>query len=302
MYSFPVLAGYVLAMRNRTPFGLWPHGVLAPVQREVGWAKKLVYDAMIGRRILDDASVLFYSAEGEREEARPLGLKTPSVVIPHGIDSRQFANLPGPGAFRQKHMAGHQGPLVLYLGRLNVKKGVDLLVESMAHVVREIPDARLAIAGGGHPPSCTNQVRQWVAQAGIQEKTVLTGLLDEKEKLEALSDCDVLVLPSVAENFGFAMFEAMASARAVVCSDTLNYAGEVSRSGSGVVAERTPASFAAAIGHLLSNADERATMGRNGQRFAGNYSWGTCGRLVEMAIQSILTGELFASELKPEWP
>jgi glycosyltransferase involved in cell wall biosynthesis len=300
MYSFPVLAGYVLAKRCKIPFGLWPHGVFAPVQRKVGRAKKTVYDAMIGRRILDDASVLFYSAEGERDEARPLGLKAPSVVIPHGIDSAPFGNLPARGAFRQKHMAGHQGPLVLYLGRLNVKKGLDLLVESMARVARKIPDVRLAIAGGGHPASFTAQVQKWVAQAGIQEGTVFTGLLHENEKLAAFSDCDVFVLPSGAENFGFAMFEAMASARAVVCSDTLNYAGEVRRSGAGVVAERTAASFAGAIGQLLSDAEQRATMGQNGQKLARNYSWDRCGHRVEIAIRSILTGEPFPPELKPE--
>jgi glycosyltransferase involved in cell wall biosynthesis len=300
MYSFPVLAGYVAAKRFGKPFGLWPHGVFAPVQREVGRARKVVYDTMVGRRILDDASVLFYSAEGERDEARPLGLKAPSVVIPHGIDARQFANLPARGAFRQKHMAGHQGPLVLYLGRLNVKKGLDLLVESIARVVREIPDVRLAIAGGGHPASFTSKVQKWVAQAGIQKTTVLTGPLDENEKLAAFSDCDVFVLPSAAENFGFAMFEAMASGRAVVCSNTMNYAGEVSRCAAGIVAERTVASFAEAIGQLLSNSEQRLAMGQNGQRLARNYSWDTCGRRVEMTIESILTGQPFPLELKPD--
>ena len=300
MYSFPVLAGYTLAKRHQKPFGLWPHGVLAPVQREVGWAKKAVYDAMIGRRILRSASVLFYSAEGERDEARPLRLRVPSVVIPHGIDSAQFADLPDRGAFRQKHLAGHQGPLVLYLGRLNVKKGLDLLVQSMVRVVREIPDVRLAIAGGGHPLSFTTQVQEWIDRAGIQQTTILTGPLDENEKLAAFADCDLFVLPSAAENFGFAMFEAMASGRAVVCSDTMNYAGEVSRCGAGLVAERTAASFADAIGLLLSNAEQRETMGRNGQKLARNYSWDTCGRRVEMTIQSILTGDPFPSELSPE--
>jgi glycosyltransferase involved in cell wall biosynthesis len=302
MYSFPVLAGYALARRCKKPFGLWPHGVFAPVQCEVGRAKKSVYHAMIGQRILDDASVLFYSAEGERNEARPLGLKTPSVVIPHGIDSSPFENLPARGAFRQKHMAGHRGPLVLYLGRLNAKKGLDLLVESMARVLRKVPDARLAIVGGGHPPSFTSQVESWVANAGIQETAVLTGPLDENEKLSAFSDCDVFVLPSAAENFGFAMFEAMASGRAVVCSDTLNYAAEVGRFDAGVAASRTPADFACAIGQLLCDAERRATMGENGQRLARNYSWDTCGRRVETAIQCILTGEPLPSELKPECP
>ena len=302
MYSFPVLAGYAVARRCRKPFGLWPHGVFAPVQREVGRARKVAYDAVIGHRVLDHASVLFFSAEGEREEARPLGLKAPSVVIPHGIDAGRFADLPARGAFRKKHLAGHQGPLVLYLGRLHVKKGLDLLVESMARVVLEIPDARLAIAGGDHPASFTAQILEWVAQAGIRDTVVLTGSLEEDEKLTAFSDCDVFVLPSAAENFGFALFEAMASGRAVVCSDTLNYAAEVRRFDAGVAAKRTPADFAAALGQLLCNAERRATMGRNGRTLAKTYSWEHCGRRLEIAIESILRGEPCPPELKPESP
>ena len=299
LYSFPVLAGYAVARRFNKPFGLWPHGVLAPIQREVGKRKKAVYDSIIARRILDHASVLFYTAEGERDEAAALGLTTPSVVIPHGVDRAQFEKLPARGAFRQKYMAGHQGRLVLYLGRLNVKKGLELLVEAMAGVIREYPDARLVIAGGGHPPSFTNQVENWIAQAGISDTTVVTGALDHYDKLTAFADSDVFVLPSVAENFGFAMFEAMACGRAVVCSDTVNYAGEVSRFDAGIVAKRTPADFAAAIGLLLRDPDRRARLGQNGLKLVSIYSWERCGRLLETTVQCILAKQPFPSVLKP---
>lgn len=300
VFSFPVLAGYLVARRFKTPFGLWPHGVFAPVQREVGKNKKAIYSSVLARRILDGASVLFYSAEGERNEAAPLGLTTPSVVVPHGIDSAEFEKLPERGAFRQKYLAGHQGPLVLYLGRLNVKKGIDMLVQAMARVVRKHPEARLVIAGGGHPTSFVGRVEDWVARAGIQDAVVITGALDEREKLAAFADCDVFVLPSVSENFGFAMFEAMACGRAVVCSDSLNYASEVSRFDAGIVAERTPTAFAEAIALLLRDPDRRTRLGRNGQRLAARYSWENCGRLIETAVQCILAKQPFPSELKPE--
>src|SRR6516165_978124 len=64
LYSFPVFAGYLLARLNGVPYGLWPHGVLAPVQRKVSVRKKRIYDLLIGRSILNRASVLFFSAAG----------------------------------------------------------------------------------------------------------------------------------------------------------------------------------------------------------------------------------------------
>jgi glycosyltransferase involved in cell wall biosynthesis len=298
LYSFPVLAGYSVARRFKKPFGLWPHGVLAPVQRGVSPRKKALY-SVVADRILNQASVLFYSAEGEREEASSLGLRTPSVVIPHGIDTTQYEELPERGAFRKKYLAGHQGPVVLYLGRLNVKKGIDILVQSMVSVIHKCPEARLVIAGGGHPTSFVGQVKTWAVQAGIAHATVLTGILDEHEKLAAFADCDVFVLPSIAENFGFAMFEAMACGRAVVCSDTLNYAFEVSRFDAGIVAKRTPCGFAEAIALLLGDADRRARLGQNGQKLARNFSWDNCGRLLDTAVQCILAKQPFPSDLKP---
>src|SRR4051812_25528606 len=90
LYSFPVLAGYAMARRRQVPYALWPHGVLAPSVREAGKGKKAVYGSLIARRILDHAAVLVYAAEGEREAAAPLGLKTPSVVIPLGINLAPF--------------------------------------------------------------------------------------------------------------------------------------------------------------------------------------------------------------------
>ena len=298
-YSFPVLAGYLLARRHHKPYGLWPHGVFAPVQREVAHLRKAVYGRLVLRRMLDNASVLFYSAAGEREEAEGLRLRAPSVVIPHGIDVASLAAPLPRGAFRRRFLGGYDGPMVLYLGRLNRKKGLDLLTEAVARVRAVTSDFRLVIAGGADPPDFDSSVRTWVRVAGIDDITVLTGRLDEAAKVQALADCDLFVLPSAAENFGFAMFEAMAAGRAVVCSDTLNYAGEVERCDAGVVVRRRPEDLAAAIASLLGDPDRRNQMGQNGRRLASQFSWERCGESVETAIRCVLDGTPFPSDLNP---
>lgn len=288
LYSFPVLVGYALARWHRRPYGIWPHGVLAPFQRREGANKKMVYDNLVARRILNDASVVFYSAEGERVEAAPLHLKPPSVVIPHGIDTDQFRALPPRGQFRSKYMNGDAGPLVLYLGRLNAKKGLDVLVQAVAQVAAHRPDVRLAIAGSGDPPSFAEQVRRWVSECGLNERAVMTGLLTHDEKCAAFADADVFVLPSHAENFSFAMFEAMASRLPVVVADSLNFAGEVERYGAGLVTRRTPADFAAAIETVLCDAALRERMGANGLRLAQSYGWHRVGELMDRTIRAVL--------------
>ena len=299
VFSYPVLAGYQLARRHRKPYGVWPHGVLAPVQRHVHTRSKALYSRLLSDKILESASVLFYSATGERDEAKDLGLTAPTVVIPHGIDTSQFAALPERGTFRSKYLSGHGGPLVLYLGRLNSKKGLDVLIAAWARVVEHVTDAKLAIVGGGHPPAFVDDLRRWIVSAGVENACVITGVLDEVDKLAAFADCDLFVLPSAAENFGFSMFEAMACRRAVVCSDTLNYADEVDRRDAGVVVTRTPEAFSHAILMLLRDESRRAVLGNNGWRLAQDYSWDACGERVEVAIQSILAGRPFPASLDP---
>jgi len=300
LYSFPVLAGYLLARLYRKPYGLWPHGVLLPVQRRISIGKKRIYDWLVARRILSQASALFFAALGEREEAYKLGLTPPSVVIPHGFDACEFERLPPRGQFRAKYLDGQQGPLVLYLSRLNAKKGLDLLVKAFALVINRMPNARMAIVGSGDPPSFESEVKNWLHQYGVEHCTVMPGLLIGQERLQAFADADVFVFPSEAENFGFAMFEAMASRVPVVVSDTLDYAAEVQRYEAGLVVRRDSQEFATAIVKLLGDADLGQRMGRNGLQLARAYSWETCGEKIERAIQCILQGIPLPEELTLE--
>lgn len=297
LYSFPVLAGYLLARLYRKPYGLWPHGVLLPAQRRISVGKKKIYDWLIARRIISQASALFFAARGEREEAYKLGLTPPSVVIPHGFDAREFERLPPRGQFRVKYLDGHEGPLLLYLSRLNAKKGLDLLVKAFALVINQMPNTRLAIVGSGDPPGFESEVKGWLREHSVENRTVMPGLLVGQERLQAFADADVFVFPSEAENFGFAMFEAMASCIPVVVSDTLDYSGEVQRYEAGLVMERKPQAFASAIVRLLNDRYLRKRMGENGLQLVRAYSWENCGERIERVIQCILQGQALPPDL-----
>lgn len=288
LYSFPVLAGYLLTRLFHKPYCVWPHGVLAPFQRQVSPRKKSIYDRLFVRRMLNGASLVFYSADGEREEAANLGLTAPSMVVPHGIAVDEYLASAPKGRFRAHFLSSHEGPLVIFLARLNAKKGLRLLIEAMSQVVASRADVRLAIIGPPDPPSFLRQVARWVEEFGIGKNTVLTGAVGSQEKHEALSDADVFVLPSEAENFGFSIFEAMASRIPVVVSDTLNYSEEIARSGAGLSVPRLPQKFAEAIHRLLDDPGLRMEMGEKGLLLARKYSWEENGRIMDDALTGIL--------------
>jgi len=299
LYSFPVLAGYVLARIFRKPYGIYLHGVLAPFQRQVSAQKKALYNKFFVNRILRNAAVIFYSAEGEREETRPLALTSSSVVVPDGFDASGFRALPVRGRFRARFFGGHTGPLVLFLARLNAKKGLDLLIEAMAKVIAERPDARLAIVGPPDPVPFKRQVEQWVKDAGIESQTVLTGNADAAMRLEAFADSDVYVLASHAENFGFSVFEAMACGVPAVVSETLNLAKEFAESGAAVALPRNANAFSAAILNLLGDPDLRRKMGECGEEFVQRYSLQETGAKVAATLESILERRPLPAYLAP---
>jgi len=297
LYSFPVLVGYLLARWFCKPYGLWPHGVLAPVQRQINSGRKKIYDGFIARAIMNNASVLFYSASGERDETCSLHFKAPSVIVPHGLNFEDFVNLPPRGEFRSRYMAGHSGPLVLFLSRINQKKGLDILARAFALVLERLPNARLAIVGSSDPPLFEDQVRSWIKESGISNYVVMPGLLVGEEKMQAFADADVFVLPSHAENFGFAVFEAMASRIPVVISDTLDYAKEVETHQAGFSVPRHPQAFADAIVRVLTDKDLHQKLGQNGFNLARTYSWDTTGERVERTMKCILRGEPLPPDL-----
>lgn len=273
LYSFPVLAGYHLARLHRIPYAFFPHGVLAPYQRTVSTDRKWIYNKLFGNRILQNAAVIVYSAEPERQETRDLRLQPPSVVAAEGLDADEFATVATRGAFRARYFEGHTGPLVLFLARVNARKGLDILIKAMQRVIAERPDVRFAIVGPPDPPSYGAKVSEWIRESGIETQTVMTGLADRDLRLKAFADADVYVLASHVENFGFSVFEAMASGLPVVVSETLNYAPEFTESGAAFAVARSPESFADAIVKLVDAPDLRRRMGACGQKLARKYSW-----------------------------
>jgi glycosyltransferase involved in cell wall biosynthesis len=177
---------------------------------------------------------------------------------------------------------------VVFLARLNAKKGLDLLIQAMARVVARRPRSRLAIIGPPDPAGFEHKVTDWIRENGLESHAILTGAVAHDVKLEALADADVFAAPSQAENFGFSVFEAMASRIPVVVSDTLNYAEEISRCGAGLSVPREPEEFATAIIRLLDSPALREDMGANGLQLARRYSREETGIRVERTMISIL--------------
>jgi glycosyltransferase involved in cell wall biosynthesis len=218
--------------------------------------------------MLNEAAALHFTTVSERDLASDLGYEAPNVVIPNGIDWRAFQGQDGPIDVR-----GPNSPaVVLYLGRISHKKGLDLLIEAFADVQREVEGALLEIAGPDDE-DLTPALRTLAWKLEIERRVRFTGMLSATKRLAAFRRASLVVLPSKTENFGTTVIEAMAAGVPVVISPEVNLAPEIERAGAGIVSDRNPASLAAAITALLTDANARVRLAEAGCAFARRYDW-----------------------------
>ena len=149
-------------------------------------------------------------------------------MIPNGIDWERFRTLPPRGALRAR-WGLHDEPVVLFLGRIHFKKGLDLLIPAFDRCDAGCRMAQLVIAGPEND-DYGQKVRGWVRERGLDASVHFVGLLSGPDVVQAYVDADVFALPSYTENFGMTVAESMACALPVVISDQVNIHAEVAAS------------------------------------------------------------------------
>ena len=281
-------AGRAAAALQR-PYVIRPCGMLDPWPMQQGWLKKRVYLALQLRRILDAAAALHFTAIAEREGARLLRLKAPAIIEPNGVDLTPFATLPDPGRFRQAQPGVGDGAMVLFMSRLHPKKGLELLIPAFAQAAAD--GATLVIAGSGEP-GYTRDLHALVERHGLEGRVVFTGMLQGEQKLAALVDADLFVLPSYHENFGVAVAEALAAGKPVLISDKVAIHRELVEAG---IAEAVPTKvepLAAALRRWMRAGESRGDLGARARRFVHeHYDWDLIAQRWVGHYERIVAGE-----------
>lgn len=275
LYRFPLTYSAYRARQLGVPYVIRPHGALDPFlyrQSSVSLPLKRLWERLFDLPNLHAASGVHYTTEEERDRVAFLNLGAPAFVVPNGLDWGRFEALPPRGAFRAGHGIG-DAPLILFLGRVNFKKGIDLLIPAFTQVRQHHPGSILAIVGPDNE-GYGSQVRRWIRDAGLDESVRLVGPIYGQAVLEAYVDADVFALPSYTENFGMTVVEAMACAVPVVISDQVNIHREVSTAGGGLVTPCDVSAVASAIQTLLADRAKREAMGVAGREACRVlYNW-----------------------------
>jgi glycosyltransferase involved in cell wall biosynthesis len=196
------------ALLARKPFIVAPRGMLAPAALAFSRTKKRIVWALLQGDVVRRASCIHATSEQEHDEIRDFGLKNPVAIVPNGID------LPELGA--RSTSATATGRVVLSLGRIHPKKGLDRLVRAWARLEAANPDWRLRIVGPdelGHAGALVALASELKARHVSVEKSVAGDA-----KIAAYQQADLFVLPTLNENFAITVAEALAAGTPVIAT------------------------------------------------------------------------------------
>lgn len=296
VWDYPVWAAARSAVRHGKPFILRPCGQLDPWSLSQKVLKKRVYLMLCGTQ-LRKASAIHFTTEGERDGALRVIGNTRSFVIPIGVRENAYRDLPPRTAFAQRFHQLTGRRIVLFLGRLHPKKQPDVVIRAFYQAYRYAADTCLVLAGPSSP-DYLRYLQRLANDLRIEDRVIFTGILRGPAVQEAYRSAALFVLPSLQENFGVAVAEAMAAGCPVVVSDQVDLSPDIRQAEAGLVATPTVEAVAGAVALLLRDEPLRRRMGESGRRLVlERFTWEKVAPDVVQVYEDILLGR----RLGPAW-
>lgn len=283
-----VYAGRAAAGAGK-PLVVSPRGMLAPAALNFSRIKKRLFWQLLQGPAYSRAALWHATAEQEAEEIRAFGIRAPIAVIPNGID------LPNGLA---GHLPGKTRRTLLFLSRLHPKKGLDRLIAAWARVAADHLEWDLVIAGdseGGH----RDELEAQAAMLGAP-RIAFAGPIYGEAKSRLIEGADLFVLPTLNENFGIAVAEALACGVPVIVTKGAPWAGLESEGCGWWIdhgVEPLAQSLSAAMG---LPAEQRARMGLRGREWmARAYAWDAIAGQMVASYRWLLEGRARPAFIDP---
>jgi glycosyltransferase involved in cell wall biosynthesis len=253
IFSIIPFIGCLLAKKNSIPYILRPAGSLDRFDIRKKYIIKQTLARPFVYYMLKYTSALHCTSPLEAANVDTFGAKINPDVLPIPVEvSEQKGDRE---KFRKNHFLSSEDFVLLFMSRIDYKKGLNILIPAFAALQKRFRNMKLVIAGSGTREYET-KTRSWIKQYELADNIRWCGFLSGSEKLDALVGCDIFVLPSMNENFGVAILEALGAGLPVVISDNVYLWKEVVELGGGWVAKKDIISLENTIAGIICNPSE----------------------------------------------
>ena len=227
--------------------------------------------------VIEASDCVMASTPGEAEELLDFYGADPNRLCtsPPGVDHRVFK--PGSQAGARRRLGLGEGPILLFVGRIQPLKGVDVAIATLDLVQARHPEATLVIVGGPSGASGAaelHRLRQLAMARGVGSRVRFVNPLPHGLLADVYRAADLLLVPSRSESFGLVAAEAQACGIPVVAARTGGLIYVVDDGTSGILVDGwEPADYAEAALRLIEDPELKAKMGRAATDWAKRFSW-----------------------------
>lgn len=290
-----VLVAHWVCQWRSIPYVATPHGMLEPWTLSYKAWKKRFYYSLFEKPALQSASAIQVLANSEANNVKLLGFKR-FVVIPNGIHPQEFQTLPEPEVFYQQFPSTRNKTLILFLGRIDPKKGLDLLAPAFAKVHNQFPQTHLVVAGPDSIGFITT-VQSYFIQAECPDAVTFTGMVTGSLKYAAFAAANLYVAPSYSEGFSMSVLEGMALGLPCVITTGCNFP-EAATAKAAYVVDIDADVIADALIQCLSAPQQTKAMGDRARTFIfQNYTWDRAAEKLVQVYKAIINKEPFSEYL-----
>lgn len=276
IWQYHSFATWISHKKNHFPYFIFVHGALDPWFKNhypIKHIKKWLYWPWAEYRVLRDAAAVLYTCEEERLLARKSFwlYKAREKIVTLGIQSPPSNETQQREAFLVAYPHLRNKRILLFLGRIHVKKGCDLLIKAFAQVSKRNNEVYLVIAGSDQD-GWQAKLQEMAIALGINECVTWTGMLSGDVKWGACRCAEAFVLPSHSENFGIVVAEALACGLPVLITDKVNIWREIANDNAGLIATDTLDAIIEQLEKWLSFSDlEKGNFANNALKCFDNH-------------------------------
>ncbi len=272
-WQYPNIPASKYVHRYRTPYIIQPHGNLHPWKLNYKSFRKKMYWHFIEKRILENAAFIHVESEVDKSDVKSLLPEAKTVISPCGVFEDNFRIKNHQNFIREKWPIFRDKKVLLYLARLDINKGIDLLLKSFAKLAGDNKQWNLLIVGPDYADT-TSKMQKLAHQLDISERIAWAGMVSEQERILIMQGCDIYVLPSLSENFGISVLEAMFCSKPVLTTNKTSWT-ELENNNAGVIVSVDVDGITNGLMKMFNMPIEHLrSMGQNALNLArSKYSW-----------------------------
>lgn len=261
--SFHSFLVYHYCKKYGVPYVLQAHGSVKRIIENL--ELKFLFDSICGFKILENAKGVFAVSKNEIKQYKEMNLDEENIfLVPNPLNINKFTPPIEKGLFKQKLGIDDNLNVILFLGRIHKRKGLNFLMTTFAELVKELNNVVLVIVGPDD--NYKENLKKLSKDLNISDKVLFEDYIENVR--EAYQDADVLVYPAIFEIFGLVPFEAILCNTPVIVTDDCGCGEYVKEANCGFVVEYGDnVGLRKFIKDIFDNPDESKQMVSRGKEF-----------------------------------